>query len=663
MKHINKVLVANRGEIARRIIQTVHQMGISSVAIYQEADAASLHVLEAEERVMLNGSDLASTYLNIAEIINVALETGADAIHPGYGFLSENPDFAHAVNEAGLIFIGPPAGVIRLMGNKTAARTLAIGLDIPVAAGATGEKEHLLEKAAQTGFPVLVKAAAGGGGKGMRVARDAGELAEAIDAARREAKNYFGNDEVYIEKYLPNPRHIEVQILADHHGNVINLFERECSLQRRHQKIVEEAPAPNLKSDLRDKMTEAAHKLVTHINYTNAGTVEFLVQDDRFYFLEMNTRIQVEHPVTEMITGLDIVKEQIHIASGRAMPYAQEDLKIHGHAIEVRVYAEDPETGFLPSPGKVLLHKTPVDEKLRIDTALAKQGEVSSLFDPMISKVIYHATRRETARKRMIRHLKEYVLLGVKTNISFLIDILESDEFADGRTDTGLAGLINTREKPAKQCSDQEINHNHLLAMAFLFAHASRNNESNIWHQIGFWRLLPCANLLIDGQPLQVQFLYQSPSRLSVSTSSGLISFILIEKNTHALTIEVSGCVHTLYYLAENGEVIFQHEGKTARVKPVRSLGRETLHQINENPLLEGDTLLRSPMSGTVIDISVKPGDQVNKGDTLLIIESMKMENRITATAKAYVKEINVLQGEMVTDSTPLIQLSDKSIG
>ncbi len=663
MKQINKVLVANRGEIARRIIRTLHKMGISSIAIYHEADAESLHVTEAEERFMLEGSDLSATYLNIPKIVEIAKAKGADAIHPGYGFLSENPDFAHAVNEAGLTFIGPSAEVIRMMGHKTEARALAVSLGIPVAEGATGDKEHLLEKASATGFPLLVKAAAGGGGKGMRIAHDARELDEAIDAARREARSYFGNDEVYIEKYLPNPRHIEVQVLADHHGNVFSLYERECSLQRRHQKIVEEAPAPNLSEELRQKMTDAACKLASHMEYTNAGTVEFLVQDDKFYFLEMNTRIQVEHPVTEMITGLDIVKEQVHIAAGREMPYSQEDIRIEGHAIETRVYAEDPEAGFLPSPGKVLLHKIPSDDTLRIDTALAEQGNVSSLFDPMISKVVCHAQRRETARKKMIRHLKEYVLLGVKTNISLLIDILESEEFAEGKTDTGLAGKINSIVKTAKKCEEHEINQDHLFAMAFLFAHKQGEKKDSIWNEMGFWRLMPEANLLINEKPLQVHFAYHSPRKMSIPVSSGNINFMLINKNRHTLTVEVSGCVHTLYYLADNGEVIFQHEGKTARVSPVRHLGKETLRQINENPLLEGDTLVRSPMNGTVIEVSVHPGDQVNKGDTLLILESMKMENRITATAKSFVKQINVNKGQMVTDNTPLILLTDKSKG
>jgi len=662
MSQINKVLVANRGEIARRIMQTLHQMGISSVAIYQEEDASSLHVQEAEERFLLEGNDLAETYLHIEKIIDIAKTAGADAIHPGYGFLSENPEFATAVREAGLIFIGPSAEAIRIMGNKNEARALANELGVPVIDGATGDAAQLLAKASETGFPIIVKAAAGGGGKGMRIAKNADELREGIESARREAKNYFGNDEIYIEKYLPNPRHIEIQLLADHHGNILSLFERECSVQRRHQKIVEEAPAPNLSEVTRKNMMEAAKTLAAHIGYTNAGTVEFLVQDDHFYFLEMNTRIQVEHPVTEMITGLDIVKEQIHIATDRVLPYKQEDLQMHGHAIEARVYAEDPEAGFLPCPGKVLLHKIPEDTRLRIDTALAAKGEVSSKFDPMVSKVIYHASSRETARKKLIRHLKQYVLLGIKTNISFLTDILESDDFANGHTDTGLAGRVVDTRQPGKDCTAGSLSQNHLLAMAFLFAHSKEHNNDNIWGQIGFWRLLPEASLMINGKTTDVRYVYQTPNRMSIPTAQGLVNIALLDKNEHTLTMEMGGCVHTLYYLTDNGEVIFQHEGKTARVSPVRHLGKETLKQINENPVLEGESLIQSPMHGTVVDILANEGQEVSKGETLLILESMKMENKITSTAKAFIKKIHVKQGDVVPDNAPLVHLTDKAL-
>ncbi len=660
MSQINKVLVSNRGEIARRIMQTLHQMGISSVAIYHEADAASLHVKEAEERFKLNGNTLAETYLDIHQIIELAKQSGADAIHPGYGFLSENPTFARAVTDAGMTFIGPSAEAIRIMGNKKEARALAAELGVPVIDGATGDSDQLLKKAAETGFPVLVKAAAGGGGKGMRIANNAEELEEAIHRASREALSYFGNDEVYIERYLAKPRHIEVQLLADHHGDVLSLFERECSVQRRHQKIIEEAPAPNLKETTRNNMMEAARKLAGHIGYTSAGTVEFLVDGDHFYFLEMNTRIQVEHPVTEMITGLDLVKEQVHIAAGRPLPYRQEDLQCHGHAIEARIYAEDPDNEFLPSPGKVLLHQTPADKRLRIDTALDSQGEVSSIFDPMISKVIFHASSRETARKKMIRHLNEYVILGVKTNIAFLKEILGTDSFADGQTDTGLAERLIAEPQTLKDCHHDVLNQDHLLAMAFLFSHASEKNGHNIWGEIGFWRLLPEANLKINDNKFNIKYVYHTPKRISIPAEKGLINVSLLDKSQHTITLELAGCVHKLFYLADNGEVIFQHEGKTAKVRPVRHLGKETLKQINENPVLEGESMIHSPMHGTVIDIQVNTGQEVSKGETLLVLESMKMENKITATAMAYIKKVLVKPGEVVPDNAPLVHLTDK---
>ncbi len=659
MKHINKVLVANRGEIAVRIFKTLHQMGVASVAVYTEADGGSMHVSEADERYLLAGKGLADTYLNIEQLVSIARQCKADAIHPGYGFLSENPLFARSVQEAGLLFIGPTENAIRLMGNKREARALASKLGIPIIEGATGEIPLLMEKASHIGFPIMAKAAAGGGGKGMRVAGSAAELGEILESTRREAKKYFGNDEVYIEKYLPGPRHIEIQLLADHHGNVVTLFERECSLQRRHQKIIEEAPAPMVSDSLRNKLMRAAILLARDIGYRNAGTVEFLVQDSNFYFLEMNTRIQVEHPVTEMITGIDIVREQIRITMGEPIPFSQEDVKINGHAIEARVYAEDPAKGFLPSPGKVLYHKTPEGKGLRIDTALDKRGEISSLFDPMVSKVISHASDRETARKKLQHHLKNYVLLGVQTNISLLIDLINSRDFIEGNIDTGAAaGFLERKQKEG----GNEIDNN-LLAMAFIFANPTNDHQGkNTWHRIGAWRLLPTTKLLINKKLLQQRYLYHNAYHMSITGRDREITYRLLERDSHSMRIDVGGNIHTLFYHSVNGEVIFQHEGVTATVCPACHLGKETLREINKNPVLEGESLIKAPMHGTVIKINVEPGDEVNKGDTLLVLESMKMENKIIATAKAYVKQISVKDGDMVEDNSLLIQLTDKLI-
>ncbi len=659
-KRINKVLVTNRGEIATRIFSTLHQMGIATVAVYSKQDKDSMHVKLADERYLLAGNGLADTYLNIGQMVKIALECHADAVHPGYGFLSENPVFAKSVKDAGLLFIGPSEEVIRLMGNKSEARNLASQLGIPVIEGAYGNDAALTKRAGKIGYPVMVKAAGGGGGKGMRVANSVAELQEMLESTRREALNYFGNDEIYIEKYLHEPRHIEIQVLADHTGHVLTLFERECSLQRRHQKIIEEAPAPNISQSLRKKLMDSARILAEHISYVSAGTIEFLLDGNNFYFLEMNTRIQVEHPVTEMITGLDIVKEQIHIATGRPLTLKQNQINLHGHAIEARIYAENPAKGFLPSPGKVLFHKAPEGKGLRIDTALGGQGEISGMFDPMISKVIFHANSRETARKMLIQYLKDYVLLGVQTNICFLIELIGSEEFIKGNTHTGLATkLVESLNNSDAQCKTDK----HLLAMAYMFANPENHAGVNsIWRQMGFWRLMPVANLMINKELFQQKYLYHNDKHMSIMESEQQIPYRLVDRDSHTMRIDVAGNIHTLYYHTVNGEILFQHNGHTATVSPSQHLGRDILREINKNPVLEGESLIKAPMHGTVIKVDVKPGDVVNKGDTLLVLESMKMENKITATARAFVKKVHVSHGDMVADNTPLIHLSDKLV-
>ncbi len=657
-RYINKVLVANRGEISVRIFNTLHQMGICTVAVYADGDAEALHARIAMERHLLKGNTLAETYLNAAQLIEVAKSCDADAIHPGYGFLSENPDFAQAVTDAGLVFIGPTAEAIRKMGNKKEARAIAKKIGIPLAEGAEGSNEMLIEKARQIGYPVMVKAAAGGGGKGMRIVQAEAQLTEVLEATQREALNYFGNPDIYIEKFLPNPRHIEVQILADKHGQVLSLWERECSLQRRHQKIIEEAPAPNLTNTLRNNLYEAARKLAKHIQYESAGTVEFLVQDDQFFFLEMNTRIQVEHPVTEMITGIDIVKEQINIATGRPLSFQQRDVSLHGHAIEARLYAEDPDKNFLPSPGNVLLHKAPSGKRLRIDSALDGPAAISSLYDPMISKVIFHGGSRETARKKLIQHLKNYVIFGVKTNTSYLVELLSSKPFIDGKTHTRL--IDESSEIFTKSCNTKDLD-KQLLAMAYMFINTPDHiDQKDTWQHIGHWRLIPTANLLINGEPFNQDYFYHTPFEMSIKNSNDVTHFRLLEQGDHKMLIEVGGTTHTVYFLAINGEVLFQVNGVANTVQPVRYLGKDILSEINENPVLEGESLIKAPMHGTVIKVLVKEDDIVNKGDTLLILESMKMENKISATAKAYVKNVYIKAGDIVANNSPMIQLTNK---
>jgi acetyl-CoA carboxylase biotin carboxylase subunit len=435
----NKVLIANRGEIALRVILACKELGIPTVAVFSEADRNSLHVRFADEDICIGPPESSGSYLNIPNIISAAEVTGADAIHPGYGFLSENANFAEICETCHIKFIGPSPQAIRMMGDKAAARRIAHEAGVPIIPGSEGvldSEEDALKTAEELGFPVILKAVAGGGGKGMRVVRDPSELATAFRMAQREATNAFGAPEIYLEKYLDRPRHIEFQILADELGNMIHLGERECSIQRRHQKILEEAPSTRLDDGLRQKMGEAALRVARAVNYMNAGTIEFLVDDQgNFYFLEMNTRIQVEHPVTEMITGLDLVYLQIRIATGRELPLGQRDVLIRGHSIECRINAEDP-VSFIPSPGRVTAFHTPSGPGVRVDTAAYAEGVISPYYDSMIAKVIVHAPHRKAAISRMQRALEMMIVEGIKTNIPLHQRILEDPEFLRGEIDT-----------------------------------------------------------------------------------------------------------------------------------------------------------------------------------------------------------------------------------
>lgn len=440
-KMAKKILVANRGEIAVRIMRTVHEMGLATVAVHSEADAGALHVAVADEAVCLGAPEPSMSYLNIDAIIEAARATGADAIHPGYGFLAENPAFARRVRDEGITFIGPPVAAMRQLGNKTTARQLATRAGVPIIPGTTktGEStEQLGESASVIGYPVLLKAAAGGGGKGMRLVNGPKELAEAAQMASSEAKSAFGDGSIYLEKALDRPRHVEVQVLADSHGNVVHLFERECSIQRRHQKIIEETPCPALTPELREKMGTAAVALTRASGYENAGTVEFLLDAaGNFYFLEVNTRLQVEHPITEMVVGLDLVRHQIDIAAGKPLPFSQEVLTQRGHAIECRIYAEDPESGFMPSAGKILAAATPTGPGIRHDTGICTGALVPVHYDPILGKLIAWGETRDAAIARMIQALRDCVVLGVTTPIELMIDVLDSGPFRAGDTHTG----------------------------------------------------------------------------------------------------------------------------------------------------------------------------------------------------------------------------------
>jgi acetyl-CoA carboxylase biotin carboxylase subunit len=440
MNLIKKVLIANRGEIAVRIIKTCQEMGIKTVAIYSEVDKDAPHVIIADESVNLGDPTPIESYLNIPKIIKIAKDTKSDAIHPGYGFLAENPDFAKSCNDVGIKFIGPRPEVISLMGDKIAAKTTMEQAKVPVIPGYHGEKQDtksLIKEGKKIGFPLLVKAAAGGGGKGMRIVHSEDMLQDSIESSKRESKSSFGNDTVFLEKYIDKPRHIEFQILADEHGNCIHLFERECSIQRRHQKIIEETPSPIMNKDLREKMGKAAVTVAKTVGYTNAGTVEFMVDGNlNFYFMEMNTRLQVEHPITEMTTGIDLVKWQLKIASKEKLTIKQNDIIQRGHAVECRIYAEDPSKGFLPSVGTLEKVEPPIGPNIRDDSGIDSGLKVTPYYDPMLAKLVTYAENRKDCINKMIWALSHYVVLGVTTNISFLKKVLEHEEFKKGNITT-----------------------------------------------------------------------------------------------------------------------------------------------------------------------------------------------------------------------------------
>lgn len=499
MSLFRKVLIANRGEIAVRLLRGCREMGIPVVAIHSEADETALHVQLADESVCIGPAEPRVSYLDIERVVRAARDTDCDAVHPGYGFLSENPEFARACEEAGLVFIGPPSGVIRQLGDKTAARALMKSAGVPVLPGTepvAGWVEELANKAREIGYPILVKAAAGGGGKGMRIVGDASTLQASVEASSREAAGAFGDGRVFLEKLLERPRHVEFQILADGHGHTVHLFERECSIQRRHQKILEEAPCPVLDEELRARMGKAAVDAARAAGYVNAGTVEFLLSQDRqFYFLEVNTRLQVEHPITEMVTGLDLVQLQVAIAAGKPLPFEQSQLELRGHAMECRIYAEDPTSGFLPSTGLVLGLAEPAGPGVRVDSGIHEGSEVTIHYDPMLAKLTVSAPDRETCRKRLVAALREYRVLGVTTNVPYMIAVASHPEFAAGNTHTGFLGehLVNV-ERPRQHRDAAAVAAALALSLAPRAAAGGSQGsepgvESSPWQELGQWRL------------------------------------------------------------------------------------------------------------------------------------------------------------------------------
>jgi len=490
-----KILVANRGEIAVRVMRTLREMGITSVAVYSDADAGALHVASADEAVCLGDPEPSASYLDIDKVVKAALDSGAEAVHPGYGFLSENPAFARAVTDAGLVFIGPPAESMARLGDKTTARRMMMDSGVPVIPGQSepeSDPKKLLAAADTIGYPVLLKASSGGGGKGMRVVEAPADIQDAAQVASSEAQAAFGDGSIYLEKYLDRPRHVEFQVLADSQGNTVHLFERECSIQRRHQKIIEETPSPALDAELRGRMGQAAVAAAQAAGYVNAGTVEFLLdQDGAFYFLEVNTRLQVEHPITEMTTGLDLVRCQVEVAAGLPLPFAQGDIQPRGHAIECRIYAEDP-IGFLPSPGRVIQMVSPDGPGVRFDSGVFPGAEVPVHYDPIMGKLIVHAGDRDAAIARMIRALQECVVLGVRTSVEFMIDVLASEAFASGDTHTGflpehMGDWRPDESRDALPLAGHLLGKNRSTAVSRSDPSAPCPDTTSPWQRLGSW--------------------------------------------------------------------------------------------------------------------------------------------------------------------------------
>ena len=652
-----KILIANRGEIACRVIRSARRLGIRTVAVYGAPDRHALHVRVADEARAIE------SYLDIDAIVAAARDTGAEAIHPGYGFLSENEDFASACRKAGVIFIGPSPEAIAAMGDKAAAKRLMEKAGVPLVPGYHGEQQDpvLLEKeAARIGFPVLIKPSAGGGGKGMRVVTARADFAKALEAAKREAKSSFGDERVLIERYLERPRHIEIQVFGDAKGNVVYLFERDCSVQRRHQKVLEEAPAPGMSRERRREMGEAAVAAAKAIAYSNAGTVEFIAeQDGRFYFMEMNTRLQVEHPVTEMITGLDLVELQLRVAAGEALPFSQTDLKFEGHAIEARLYAEDPEHDFLPSTGR-LLHVAfpPQSADVRIDTGVETGAEITPWYDPMIAKLIVRGSNRGEALARLRGALDEVEIAGVKTNVAFLRRVAGSRAFSRAELDTGLI----ERNRADLFPKGSPVGGDLLAAAAFAELaeeqHGARERAATSgdpyspWDHVDGWRLNEDSHhdfVFVDGaeeHAVRVKF-----------AEAGLR--IALNGHEHALSGES----------LEGGALRVGLDGRVFRARAVRdgydwhvfSAGRYRRLTLKQAlPEQDEDTRsgsLAAPMPGKIVQVMSSPGDQVKKGQPLLILEAMKMEHTITAPADGVVKEVHFAAGEQVLEGAELITL------
>ncbi|KQM83876.1 biotin carboxylase N-terminal domain-containing protein [Agromyces sp. Leaf222] len=644
-----RVLVANRGEIAVRVMRTLRRLGIRSIAVFSDADADAPHVRLADEAVRIGPAPAAQSYLDPARLVAAALETGAQAVHPGYGFLSEHAGFAAACRDAGIVFIGPGDEALAVMGDKIRAKRHVAASGVPVVPGVSDpelDDAALLAAGERVGFPLLVKPSAGGGGKGMQIARDAGELAEAIPAARRVARTSFGDDTLLLERLIERPRHIEVQVLADGAGTVIHLGERECSLQRRHQKVVEEAPSPLLDSATRERIGLAACDAARSVAYLGAGTVEFLVSDvapDEFFFIEMNTRLQVEHPVTELVTGVDLVEQQLRIAAGQPLGIAQHDVQLTGHAIEARVYAESPDRGFLPSTGEVLQWRPATGEGVRVDAGIRTGQHVTADYDPMLAKVIAYGGDRAEALDRLDGALADTVVLGVDTNIAFVRRLLAEPDVRAGALDTNLIDRMPpaTTEAPRP---DQLA-----AAASALLARTAGEGRARVWGGPQAWTHADTAGwrLGVHRRPSVLLAPRDEPSAVVTATAA---------RSAAAPTTDT-----TTVRIADDGEIwVHDRHGTTAFVHVDRRAAAEARRALAERGGVVANPELRAPMPGTVTAVFVADGDAVEAGAPIIAIEAMKMEHRVTATTAGTVR-LAASVGDLVSRDQPVARIEPAS--
>ncbi|MEM7444527.1 MAG: acetyl/propionyl/methylcrotonyl-CoA carboxylase subunit alpha [Pseudomonadota bacterium] len=652
------ILIANRGEIACRVIRTARQMGYRTVAVHSTADAEAMHVEMADTAVSIGPAPAMDSYLRADRILDAARATGADAIHPGYGFLAENADFAEACTELGTTFVGPPAAAIRAMGGKSEAKALMAEAGVPLVPGyhdSDQSPETLATAADQIGYPVLIKASAGGGGKGMRVVEGAGSFADQLAGAQREAKAGFGDDRVLIEKYLARPRHVEVQLFADAHGNAVYLFERDCSIQRRHQKVVEEAPAPGMTEELRQRMGQAAVAAAKAIGYVGAGTVEFLLdQDGAFYFMEMNTRLQVEHPVTEMITGLDLVEWQLRVAEGQPLPLAQDDLVINGHAIEVRFYAEDPDNDFLPAPGRLRHLAFPHEsDDIRVDAGVKAGDTITHFYDPMIAKLIVHGPDRTVACRRLASALSRTQVAGPATNLDFLRRIARHPAFAPGEgapdLDTGFIEHFRADLLPEPADAPREAILQAVLGVTLSRRLSVPEGWCSPWSGTDGWRL--------NGHFEETMLLTDGDRELSVTIHHGDDQRMVLKGTTYTVTGDLIGTDLVATIDGRKHRATFLRDGRNLDVLTEDADYRLEL----DDPIAQADAdhgsagSLASPMPGKIVAVLVVEGDQVARGQALLVLEAMKMEHTVKAPADGTIGRVPFAAGDHVDEGVELI--------